>query len=351
MSRLERDAAEALARLTAASLRREVTPPRGVDFASNDYLGLRDDPRVLAAAHAALDREGLGAGAARLLRGDSPSLRALEERMAAAFRAPDALAFPSGFHANYGVVAALAPEGWSVASDAQNHASIVDGCRAARARTVVVPHGDVEAFARAVADERTLAVVEHVYSMSGDVAPVAALSDACARSGAALVVDEAHAVGLLPPAGRPALRVVPCGKALGASGAVVTGPKDVLDLLRSTCRTFLFTTALAPALAAGAAAALELALAEPWRGERALALARRLHPGARAAIVSVPCRDNADALAAQAFLAERGLDVRAVRPPTVPHAALRISVHATRTDAEVDRLADALDAWRRRAAP
>lgn len=123
---------------------------------------------------------------------------------------------------------------------------------------------------------------------------------------------------------------------------MVTGPRDVLDLLRSTCRTFFYTTALPPAVAAGALAALEISLAEPWRGERALALARRVSPEARSPIVAVPCRDNADALAAQEALAAEGLDVRAVRPPSVPHAVLRVSLHADRTDAEVERLVAAL---------
>jgi 8-amino-7-oxononanoate synthase len=342
MSRLLADAREALGRLEAQAARRRVLPPEGVDFASNDYLGLRADPRVVAAAKRALDREGLGSGAARLLRGDHPSHRALEERMAALQGAEDGLLFPSGFLANFGVIAALVPEGWTVASDAENHASIVEGCRAAAGRRVVVPHLDLAAFEAAVEGERTLVVTESVFSMRGDLAPVEALSELCARRGAALLVDEAHALGLLPPRGASALRVNPCGKALGGAGAVVTGARDLLDLLRSRCRTFLFTTALPPAVAAGVLAALEIAIAEPWRGERALALARRLDPAARSAIVPVPCRDNAEALAAQEHLRARGLDVRAVRPPTVPRAILRVSLHATHADDEVERLRVAL---------
>jgi 8-amino-7-oxononanoate synthase len=258
----------------------------------------------------------------------------------------DGLLFPSGFLANYGVIQALVPEGWTVVSDADNHASIVEGCRAARGRRKVVPHAVVDALARAVEDDRTVVVTESVFSMTGDLAPLDEVSDVCDAKGASLVVDEAHAVGLLPARGRAALRVNPCGKALGGAGAVVTGPRDVLDLLRSRCRTFLFTTALPPSVAAGVLAALRIADEEPWRAERALALARRLSPDARSCIVPIPCEGNADALAAQAFLAERGLDVRAVRPPTVPVATLRVSVHASHMEADVDRLRESLDAWR-----
>jgi 8-amino-7-oxononanoate synthase len=342
-SALERESADALRRIDALGLRRRIEAARGIDFASNDYLGLAGDPRVVAAARATLDEAGVGARAARLLRGDHPAHRALERRMAAAQGAEDGLLFSSGFHANLGVLQTLAREGWTIVSDAFNHASIVEGCRAAKARRVVVPHNDIEAFGRAVEHERTIVVTEAVFSMSGDLAPVEALSRICARASAALLVDEAHALGLFPPRGEALLRVNPCGKALGGSGAVVTGPRVVLDLLRSSCRAFLFTTAPPPAIAAASLAALDLAEAEPWRAERALALARRLDPTARSCIVPVPCASNEDALLAQARLRERGLDVRAVRPPTVPRAMLRISVHADRTDAEVELLRTSLE--------
>jgi 8-amino-7-oxononanoate synthase len=297
---------------------------------------------VVAAARAVLEEHGAGAGAARLLRGDHPAHGALERAVARLQGAEDGLLFASGFHANLGVLQALAHEGWTIVSDARNHASIVEGRRAARARVVVVPHNDLDAFAAAVEDEGTLVVTEAVFSMEGDHAPVEALSALCARTGAALLVDEAHALGLFPARGEAVLRVNPLGKAMGASGAVVTGPRAVLDLLRSRCRTFLFSTAPPPLVAAAALAALEVARREPWRAERALALARRLDAGARSCIVPVPCEGNARALAAQAALLERGLDVRAVRPPSAPQAMLRISVHADRTEGEVDALRAAL---------
>ncbi len=341
-SRLEREAEAALGRLEAASRRRRIRPPAGIDFASNDYLGLRRDPRVLDAARRALLEEGLGAGAARLLRGDHPSHRALEDRFRTLDDAEDALLFPSGFHANLGLLGALLDERWTVVSDRDNHASIVDGCRLAGARVVVVDHADAEAASRAIPDERTVVFTEAVFSMSGDRAPLVALTEICERTGAALVVDRAHALGVVPPEGRPLLHVNPCGKALGGAGAVVTGPRAVVDLLRSRCRTFLFTTATAPAIAAGVLAALEIALAEPWRGERALALARRIDSSAVSPIVIRPCESDAAALAAEEALAGRGYDVRCVRPPSVRRGCLRISVHADRTEDEVDGLVGAL---------
>lgn len=342
-SRLESEALLALGALEREGLLRRVEPPSGVDFASNDYLGLRRHPEVISAARAALG-EGVGAGAARLLRGDHPALRAIEETFARIQGAEDALLFPSGFLANLGLLQALGLRDWTILSDERNHASIIEGCRAARARTVVVPHNDLVAVARAMEDDRTIVVTESVFSMSGDRAPVEALSRLCAERGAALVVDEAHALGLLPALGAATLRVNPLGKALGAAGAVVTGPRAIVELLRSRCRTFLFTTALPPAAAAAALAALRVAHHESWRGERALALARRLDPRAESCILPVPCAGNEAALAAQRALRDMGLDVRAVRPPTVPAAMLRVSVHADRTDEEVERLRAALEA-------
>ena len=345
-SRLEREAQEALTRHEAGGTRREVRPGEGVDFASNDYLGLRRDPRVIAAARGELEESGFGAGAARLLRGDHPAHRALESEMASFQGMEDALLFPSGYHANYGVLQALGGSGWRIVSDANNHASLIDGCRAARAETVVVPHNDVDAFADAIAGEQTLVVTEAVFSMSGDRAPLEELSRECEKKGAALIVDEAHAIGLDPPRGKALLRINPCGKALAGAGAVVTGPRVVLELLRSICRTFLFTTAPPPMLSRGVLAALEIARNEPERAARAKELARRIDPDAQSCIVPIPCKDNEDALRAQRFLFEQGLDVRAVRPPTVPHASLRLSIHASRTDEEIESLRRALAAWR-----
>ena len=340
MNRLQAEAAAALDALTQAGLRRTIEPAAGIDFCSNDTLGLRTDPRVLEAAAIVLREGGAGAGAARLLRGDHPAHRELEEEFRTFANAEDALLFSSGYLANLGVIETLGKQGWTILSDAHNHASIIAGCRAAKARVEVVPHNDLNAFARAT--DTTLVVTESVFSMSGDRAPVQALGALCRDRGASLIVDEAHAIGLFPPEGEATLRVFPCGKALGGAGAVVTGPRVLLELLRSQCRTFLFTTAPPPVVAAAVLAAFRIARAEPWRAERAIALAQRIDPAAQSPIVLVPCRSNDHALARQRALRERGLDVRAVRPPTVPEAALRLSLHADRTDEEVEILIEAL---------
>ncbi len=342
MNRLERSARERLGRLEARRERRVIEPPRGIDFSSNDYLGLRTHPHVVRAALAATKEYGLGSGGARLLRGDTPAHRRLERRFADWREAEDALFFPSGFQANFGVLQTLAPTGWTILSDSCNHASIVEGCRAANGHAIVIPHNDVAAFAGQVRNPRTIIVTESVFSMSGEHGPIAELSKICVETGAALIVDEAHAVGLFPPLGEATVRIHPCGKALGAAGAIVTGSHAVIDLLRSRCRSFLFTTSPPPALAAGILAALEILVAEPERPQRALELARRFHPDAKSCIVSLPCRNNGHAIESQDKLAELGFDVRAVRPPTVVRACLRVSIHSDRTEQEVDDLRAAL---------
>jgi len=342
VNRLTADAQAALEALESAGLRRRIEPARGIDFSSNDTLGLRRDPRVIAAAVTALREFGAGAGAARLLRGDCAPHRELETALRDHAGAEDALLFGSGYLANLGLIESLAGEGWTILSDADNHASLIAGCRAAKARVEIIPHNDLSAYAQALRNDRTMVVTEAVFSMGGDRAPIGSLAELCQERDATLVVDEAHSVGIFPCEGDATLRIFPCGKALAGAGAVITGPAAILDLLRSRCRTFLFTTAPPPALAASTLAAFRIAQAEPWRAVRALALARRVDPNAQSPIVLVPCRDNEDALERQRGLQALGLDVRAVRPPTVRTAALRLSLHADRTDDEVDRLLEAL---------
>ncbi|MEM8885280.1 MAG: aminotransferase class I/II-fold pyridoxal phosphate-dependent enzyme [Planctomycetota bacterium] len=331
MHPLTHEATRRLAELTAAGTRRTIEPPRGIDFASNDTLGLRFDPRVLEAAATALHEYGIGAGAARLLRGDTPLHGELEEAMCAATGHEDALHFPSGFHANVGVLQTLGAEGWTIHSDAHNHASIIDGCRAAKAETVVYPHGELPDPAA----DRALIVTESVFSMGGDRPPIPARA-------AATIVDEAHAIGLFAPAPTATVSVIPCGKALAGAGAIVAGPRPVIELLRSACRTFLFTTAAPPPVVAGVLAAWRIAQAEPERAARAVELARRIDPDAQSPIVMIPCDDAEHAMRRQRTLQQQGLDVRAVRPPTVATPALRLSLHADRTDDEVARLQEAL---------
>jgi len=366
--------ARRLADLADRGLARELRQGRGIDFASNDYLGLAADPAFradLLARLAALpaDRP-LTAPASRLLRGETAAHARLERRLARFKGTEAALLFPSGYQANVGLLAALLGPGDRAVSDAANHASLIDGLRLAGCAKAVVPHLDVEAAERELARPfptgRTFLVTESLFGMDGDVAPLDRYAELAERHGACLVIDDAHATGLYGEARgsglaerfgverRAVALVSTFGKALGAAGACVAGPRVLIDYLVQRCRTFLFTTAPPPLLLYAVEAALDRLEAEPGRRARALALADRLRDrlpgmvpaGAAGPIVPIVLGDNGRAMAVAAELARRGFDVRAVRPPTVPAgtARLRISVHADRTEEEIDALAAAVPA-------
>ena len=263
-----------------------------VSFASNDYLGLSRHPAVVAGAHAALDRWGAGAGAARLVAGALPVHADLEAALADWKREPAAVLFPTGYAANLGVVAVFAGAGVRVLSDERNHASIVDGCRLSRAEICVYRHGDVdqvEALLRS-APGRAVVVTDTVFSMDGDVAPVDALAERCAAHGALLVLDEAHAVLGPDPdlAGVDHLRVGTLSKYLGSSGGFVAGPRRFVDLLVNRARPFIFTTASSPADTGAALAAV--GVLQSAEGDRLVAALRAnvdlLAPGHPPPIVS-----------------------------------------------------------------
>ncbi len=366
-------------RWSAAGLRRELSPADfdlasgGADFTSNDYLGLARHPALIAAAHQALERFGAGGRASRLLGGGSPLDREAERAAAGWLGAEEALLFPSGYHANLGLIGALAGPGDVVLSDESNHASLIDAIRLSRARAMVYRHADpLDLECRLAAlrgAPRVLVATESVFSMDGDMAPLGSIADACARHRAALVVDEAHACGLIGPAGAggwaalgparaadPVLagRVVTGGKALGSAGALVVGSAAVREHLINHARTFAFTTAAPPAAIGALRAALELAPRMQAERERVLLLARRLAqaldlPAPSSAIVPFVVGDAAEAVRAAEGLQRAGLLVRAVRPPTVPAGSsrLRIACHAFNTDREVDRLIEALGPIRR----
>ncbi|MEM7306820.1 MAG: dethiobiotin synthase [Planctomycetota bacterium] len=350
-----------------AGLRRtldDAAAPHRADFVSNDYLGLARHPDVVEAARAALAEHGAGAGAARLLGGGGPAHAAAERAAAEWLGAEAALLFPSGYQANLGVAGALVGRGDVLFSDALNHASLVDAARLSRARVEVYPHLDLDDLARRLGRSRgarrRLVVTESIFSMDGDLAPLAELHAVCAEHDAWLVVDEAHAAGLLGPRGagawsaaaeagptgeRLAARVVTGGKALGVGGAFVVGSRTLVDLLLHRARSFLFTTSPPPSVAAALARAIEVcAQAEGERAkvhEVASTVASELGltpPGG--AIVPLPIGDSERAMELAGDLRKRGLDVRAVRPPTVPEGSsrLRIVAHASNTEAEVDDL-------------
>ncbi|MGO9456114.1 MAG: aminotransferase class I/II-fold pyridoxal phosphate-dependent enzyme [Acidimicrobiales bacterium] len=326
-----------------------------VSFASNDYLGLSAHPGVVAAARDALERWGAGAGASRLVTGSRPVHLDLEEALAAWKGCEAAVTFPTGFAANLGALSVLGGLGGRILSDELNHASIIDGCRLARAEVSVYRHADPDHLEALLGRPGPPAVVvtDSVFSMDGDVAPLTELAAACRRHGALLLLDEAHAV-LGPHPGAEVtedlcvVRVGTLSKTLGSLGGFVAGPRPVVDLLVNLARSYIFTTAQSPADAAGALAALEVV-----RGPEGAALCTRLAghvervaPGHPSPIVAVVLGSEERALSCSEALLDEGLWVPAIRPPTVPEGTsrLRVTLSAAHTDDQVDRLVRALAA-------
>ncbi|MEV0645904.1 aminotransferase class I/II-fold pyridoxal phosphate-dependent enzyme [Phytomonospora sp. NPDC050363] len=331
-----------------------------VDLAGNDYLGLSRHPVVLDAARAALDAYGLGATGSRLVRGSTEAHEALEVRLGALLGGPGGrgLVYSSGYLANLGAVRALCRTGTTLIRDEHAHASLVDGCGLAGLVPEVLPHSDVDtldAMLRAACGRHAVVLVESVYSVDGDLAPLAALHEVTSAHGAVLLVDEAHALGVIGPGGAggvaaagltgaPGLAVTATlSKALGAAGGVVVGPAALRRHLVDTGRTFIFDTALPPAVAAGAHAALDIAVAdEALRAEvpaRSGEAAKALGVAAPAAgVLSVPAPGAAEAVAWAARCRDAGVAVGCFRPPSTPDSTsrLRLTVNAgiDRTDFE-----------------
>ncbi|MBU6329503.1 MAG: 8-amino-7-oxononanoate synthase [Acidobacteria bacterium] len=326
-----------------------------VSFASNDYLGLTQHPSVRSAAAAAIERWGAGSGASRLVVGSRPVHHELEEALAHWRRTEAAIVFPTGFAANLGVLATFGQRGVHIFSDALNHASIVDGCRLARANGAeihILEHLDLDALdagLRARTHERCIVVTDVAFSMDGDIASVPDLIELCTRHDALLVLDEAHSVlQEVPTVGSATvLQVGTLSKTLGAVGGFVAGPQDMIDLLVNRARSYIFTTAPSPADAAAARAAL--AIVDSTEGEqlrsRLRMLVDRIRPGHPTPIIPVVLGDERAAVGAAEALLARGLLVPAIRPPSVPAGAsrLRIALSAIHTDDQIDRLRDALD--------
>jgi len=362
-------------------LRRTLRPPAGIDLSSNDYLGLAHHPRIKTAMAAAVEREGAGSTGSRLLRGERDSFSALERRFAQFKGTERALYFSSGYLANIAVMTTFAEAGDVIISDAHNHASLIDGMRLSPARRDVVPHNDVAAVRRAL-DEAGRAgeagrpgpsgpggecfvVVESLFSMDGDEAPIGDYAELCAQSGAHLIVDEAHAVGIYGSRGSGLIEehgateqvfvsISTAGKALGVAGAFVAGPAWAIDYLIQRARPFIFSTAPPPALASAIYASLALVEQEPERRERVRELAARLRSRLTTAgvpigpgtshIVPVLIGDNDIAVAVAGTLQRDGFDVRAIRPPTVPPgtARLRVSVNANLTEDLIEQFVGSL---------
>lgn len=323
-----------------------------VSFASNDYLGLSQHPAVRSAAVAAIERWGTGSGSARLIVGDRPVHRALEDALSRWRGCEATLLFPTGFAANLGVITTLGQPGVLVVSDELNHASIIDATRLARADVAIARHCDVDHVARLLDAHRgpAMVVTETVFSMDGDTAPVADLADVCASRGSLLVVDEAHGVLGPPVPQRDDLDLVRIGtlsKTLGALGGFASGSRAFIDLFVNAARSFIFTTAPSPPDVAAALAALDVITSDEGAAliSRLRGLVERIAPGHPSPIVPVVLGDEQRALdASRRLLDDHGLLVPAIRPPTVAPGTsrLRIALSAAHTDDQVEVLAKAL---------
>lgn len=343
-----------------------------LSFAGNDYLGLAGEPALADAAAQAARRWGVGATASHLVCGHCAAHEALERELADWVRpceGAQAVTFSTGYLANLAIVSALADRGTEVHADRLNHACLNDGALLARSRLVRYPHRDVDALARRLAASRArrkLIATDAVFSMDGDVAPLADLAALCRRDGATLMVDEAHGLGVLGPHGAGSIAaaglsqddapilMATLGKALGCMGAFVAGSRALIEGLTQFARSFVYTTALPPALAAAGAEAVRIARDEDWRREKLQALIGRFRAGA--AQLGLPLVDSRSAIqpliigeavragAASRALAGAGFLVTAIRPPTVPQgkARLRVTLSTAHSEADVDRLLDAL---------
>jgi 8-amino-7-oxononanoate synthase len=368
------DIAAQLAKLHEASLDRHtrlISGPQGprvmldgtpvLLLCSNNYLGLADHPRVREAAADAAMRWGVGAGASRLVSGTMTIHERLERRLADFEGTESCMLYGSGYLANIGVLTALGRAGQTIFSDALNHASIIDGCRLARAETFVYDHCDLEHLQWALRDrgrEGDVIVTDSVFSMDGDVAPLAGIVTLARRHGARVVVDEAHATGTLGPGGRGAIAeaglegevevlIGTLSKALGSYGGYVCARSEIIELLVNSSRSLIYSTAPSPPAAAGALAALELLIEQPLRPEKLQSTAELLRRqlvaagmptrSGRTQIVPLIVGDAEPTVRLSEAALARGVFVQAIRPPTVPEGSsrLRLTVMASHTATEL----------------
>jgi 8-amino-7-oxononanoate synthase len=335
-----------------------------INFSSNNYLGIANHPNLAAAAKQAIDQYGCGSGASRLISGNMALHEELEAKLAELKGTEAGLVFNSGFQANTGILSTLTGEGDVIFSDALNHASIIDGCRLSRAKTLIYAHRDLDQLAAALKQaansRRKLIVTESIFSMDGDEAPLTGIVDLAEKHGAVVMVDEAHATGLFGANGagvvaklnlgdRVLVQMGTLGKALGGFGAYVAGSRSLRELLINRCRSFIFTTSLPPAVMAMAIAAIDLVKCEPERRERLWSNCRILseslraqgfHLGASASpILPLIIGDAGKCMRFSEQLLSRGIFAQGIRPPTVPEGTsrLRITVMATHTRAHIDR--------------
>lgn len=339
-----------------------------LNFCSNDYLGLAAEPQVVEALRSAASLYGVGSGASHLVCGHAEPHHQLEQALADLCHRPRALVFSSGFMANLGVITALLGRGDGIFQDRLNHASLIDGGMASGARFKRYRHNDVQHLREQLAQsaaQRKLVVSDGVFSMDGDVAPIAALANECADQNAWLMIDDAHGFGVLgahgegscaglPQAQQPQILIGTLGKAFGTFGAFVAGSEELIETLIQFARSYIYTTALPPAVAAATLVSVELARTQQWRREKlhqhivrfrecAQALGFELMPSATP-IQPVLIGDDGEALRISQALRDKGVLVSAIRPPTVPEgsARLRVTFSAAHESEDVEQLLEAL---------
>lgn len=339
-----------------------------LSFCSNDYLGLASNPAIAQSAMDSLEQNGLGGAASHLICGHHDAHHQLEQRLAEFTGRSSALFFSTGYMANLGVISALVGRGDTVFSDRLNHASIIDGCLLSRARVKRYRHGDMAQLESllSVTDGHKLVVTDGVFSMDGDIAPLKELARVCKAHDALLVVDDAHGIGVLGPQGRGSLAeaglsedeapllIGTLGKAVGTSGAFVAGSTVMMDYLVQKARTYIYTTAMPPAIAAATCASIDLLEKEQHRRDHLDELIRQFRTEAsamgydlmpsRTPIQPIMIGDNWKALALSKALEKKGILVTAIRPPTVPEgeARLRVTLSAAHTHDHLRQLLNAL---------
>ena len=363
--------AEQAAERRAAGLERRIPTPPGqdvIDLAGNDYLGFAQDPRVVKAASSAAEAWGAGAGASRLVTGTLPVHEVLEQALSEWTGRPAALALSTGYHANLAAVTALTDRDALIVSDAHVHASLIDACRLSRGTVTVAPHNDVaavEAALRGRSASRAVVIVESIYSVFGDAAPLSELAEVCADQGAILIVDEAHGIGVaggspaslggrglvhdagLADAGHVVVTAT-LSKALGSQGGAILASPTVIDQIVNTARPFIYDTGLAPASAGAAVEALAILASDPAPVARLREVAQTLAATVGAtpagAVMSMPMPGPQEALDAQAACRTAGVLVGCFRPPSTPDGSsrLRITASARHTDADLARALDVL---------
>lgn len=348
-----------LARIEIAGLTRKLASPCGIDLSSNDFLCLANDERVKAAMIGGVKREGVGSTGSRLLRGERDCFAAVERQFAAWKKTERALYFNSGYAANVGILNAFLEAGDTVYSDELNHASIIDGIRLSKAERVIFKHRDASEIAKLLRDTdnggQKFLVTESLFSMDGTIAPLAEYARICRKTNTNLIVDEAHAVGVFGATGSGLieeygveadvfLSMNTAGKALGAAGAFVAGSDWAIEYLINKARSFIFSTAMLPAIASALQSSIEIVQTENERREKLLNLARFFREllnengfavsNETSQIVPVLIGDSRRAVFVAERLQANGFDVRAVRPPTVSEntARLRVSLNVGLTE-------------------